>query len=45
MGLLKAMKRFGLKEGVIVTRDQTDLITEGGSTIRIVPAHEFLTLG
>lgn len=44
-GLLKAMRRFGLKEGVIVTRDQTDLITEGGSTIRIVPAHEFLTLG
>lgn len=42
-GLLKAMKRFGLKEGVIVTRDQTDLITEGDCTIRVVPAHQYLT--
>ena len=42
-GLLKAMQRFGLKEGVIVTRDQTDLITEGDCTIRVVPAHQYLT--
>lgn len=44
-GLLKAMRRFGLKEGVIVTRDQTDLITDGDRTVRVVPAHEFLTRG
>ena len=43
MGLLKAMKRFGLKESVIVTRDQTDFITEGDCTIRVVPAHQYLT--
>ena len=44
-GLRKAMRRFGVKEGTIVTRDQTDLITEGDLTIRVVPAHEFLTHG
>ncbi len=41
-GLLKAMKRFGLKEGVIVTRGQADLVTEGDCTIRVVPAHQYL---
>ena len=42
-GLLQAMDRFGLHEGEIVTRSQSDLIQEGHRRIRVVPAHEFLS--
>lgn len=41
-GALHAMERFGLKEAVLVTRDQSDLISEGGRIIRVVPAWKWL---
>ena len=41
-GALRAMERFGLKEAVLVTRDQSDLIREGGRMIRVVPAWKWL---
>lgn len=41
-GALRAMERFGLKEAVMVTRDQSDLISEGGRIIRVVPAWKWL---
>lgn len=41
-GLKHAMDRFGLKEAVIVTRDQEDLLREDGKVIRIQPAWKFL---
>lgn len=44
-GLKHAMDRFGLKESVIVTRDQQDVIREDGKTIRVLPAWKFLTDG
>ena len=36
------MMRFGLKEAVLVTRDQSDLIGKGGRMIRVVPAWKWL---
>lgn len=41
-GALRAMERFDLKEAVLVTRDQSDLISEGGRIIRVVPAWKWL---
>jgi predicted AAA+ superfamily ATPase len=41
-GALRAMERFGLKEAVLVTRDQSDLIREDGRMIRVVPAWKWL---
>ena len=41
-GALRAMERFGLKEAVLVTRDQSDLISEGGRIIRVVPVWKWL---
>ena len=41
-GALRAMERFGLKEAVLVTRDQSDLIGKGGRMIRVVPAWKWL---
>ena len=41
-GAVRAMERFGLKEAVLVTRDQSDLSSEGGRMIRVVPAWEWL---
>lgn len=41
-GALRAMERYGLKEAVLVTRDQSDLISEGGRIIRVVPAWKWL---
>ena len=41
-GALRAMERFGLKEAVLVTRDQSDMISEGGRIIRVVPAWKWL---
>ena len=41
-GALRAMERFGIKEAVLVTRDQSDLISEGGRIIRVVPAWKWL---
>ena len=41
-GLLGAMRELDLREGTVVTLRQTDFAREGGRTIRIVPAHEWL---
>lgn len=41
-GLLEAIRFFDLKEGVIVTRSQKDIFTEGDITIKMIPAYEFL---
>lgn len=42
-GLLEAMKNLGLKEGCIVTLNQSDLFeTADGMVIKMLPAHEFL---
>ena len=40
-GLLAALKFFNLKEGVILTIDQTDLILIDGYKIKVVPAYAF----
>lgn len=42
-GLFEALDYFNLKEGRLVTLQQTDCITRNGRTINIVPAHTFLT--
>ncbi len=42
-GAVHAMERFGLKEAVLVTRDQSDLISKGGRMIRVVPSWKWLT--
>jgi len=41
-GLRHAMDRFGLKEALIVTRNQEDVIREGGKVIRVQSAWRFL---
>ena len=40
-GLLAALKYFSLKEGVILTIDQRDLIIAEGYQINVVPAYEY----
>jgi predicted AAA+ superfamily ATPase len=40
-GLLAALKFFSLKEGVILTIDQTDTISVDGYVIKVVPAYEY----
>jgi predicted AAA+ superfamily ATPase len=42
-GLFEALDYFNLTEGSVVTLQQTDCITRNNKTIRIVPAHIFLT--
>ena len=39
-GLVKCLKRFGLKEGVIVTSGQSDFAVQDGCEIKIVPAYD-----
>ena len=41
-GAVRAMERFGIKEAVLVTRDQSDLISQGGRIIRVVPSWKWL---
>jgi predicted AAA+ superfamily ATPase len=41
-GLRSAMDYFGMKEGVIVTCDQSDLFDYEGVTIKLMPAMNFL---
>jgi predicted AAA+ superfamily ATPase len=40
-GLLVAMQNLGLKEGSIVTLNQSDTFEKDGMTIRMIPAHVF----
>ena len=41
-GLKTALDYFGLQEGIIVTHDQSDLFEVDGTTIKVVPAREFM---
>lgn len=41
-GLLEAMKNLNLKEGTVVTLNQSDTFTKDGLTVRMTPASEFL---
>ena len=41
-GLVSAMRRFGLKSGVIVTHRQSDVAVHDGFGISIVPVTEYL---
>jgi predicted AAA+ superfamily ATPase len=43
-GLKEAMDYFDLKEGTIVTMNQTDTFDEGDKQIRVVSANEWLKL-
>lgn len=40
-GLLEAMQNLGLKEGYIVTLNQSDLFEKDDKTIKMLPAHTF----
>lgn len=40
-GLLEAMQNLGLKEGSIITLNQSDIFEKDGMTIKMVPAHEY----
>lgn len=40
-GLIAALEFFNLREGVILTLDQTDKILKDGYTIHVVPAYKF----
>jgi hypothetical protein len=41
-GLVEALEKFGLVEGVIVTLNQEDKMKVGGKTIRLVPAWKWM---
>lgn len=41
-GLLAAMQNLGLKEGYIVTLNQSDIFEKDGMIIKMIPASEFL---
>ena len=41
-GAVHAMERFGLKESVLVTLAQRDVVNVDGRIINVVPAHEYL---
>lgn len=41
-GLKTALDYFGLQEGIIVTHDQSDIFEVDGTTIKVVPAREFM---
>ncbi len=41
-GLLTAMQHLGLKEGSIITLNQSDTFESGDKTIRMIPASEYL---
>jgi len=41
-GLLEAMQHLGLKEGCIVTLNQSDSFEKEGVAVRMIPAHLFL---
>ena len=41
-GLKSALDYFGMKEGVIVTHNQTDLFEDEGVSIKIIPAWKFM---
>ncbi len=42
-GLLEAMRFFKMKEGIIITKNQKDILTFDKNTIKLLPAYEFMT--
>lgn len=42
-GLLEAMDFFEMKTGLIITQNQTDVLNINDKTIKLIPAHRFLT--
>ena len=40
-GLLEAMQNLGLKEGSIITLNQSDIFEKDGMTIKMIPVHEY----
>jgi hypothetical protein len=42
-GLKSALDFFGLKEGVILTHNQTDLFDIVGTTVKLIPACKYMT--
>jgi len=40
-GLTEAMEFFGVKEGVVITNDQSDSFTNDGKTITVLPFHKW----
>ena len=43
-GLLGAMQNLGLKEGYIVTLNQSDLFEKEDMTIKMLPVHDFFEI-
>lgn len=41
-GLLEAMQNLGLKEGSIITLNQSDIFEKDGMTVKMIPAHEYM---
>ena len=41
-GLFEAMQNLGIKEGRIITLNQSDIFEKEGLTVRMIPAQEFL---
>jgi len=44
-GLIEACKRYGLKEGYIITLSEEEWIKESGISIRVMPAYKFFITG
>ena len=42
-GLFEAMDFFNQKDGVIITRDQSDIFTEADKTIKVIPFYQWAT--
>ena len=42
-GLLEAMDFFEMRTGLIITQNQTDVLNINDKTIKLIPAHRFLT--
>jgi len=42
-GVVEAMKDLKISAGYIITMNQSDIIEKEGLTVRMIPAHEFLT--
>lgn len=42
-GVIEAMKDLRINVGYIITMNQTDIIEKDGLSVKIIPAHEFLT--
>jgi len=43
-GLLQAMSKFKLKEGIIITFDQDEKLSIGGKTIQVTPIWKWLLI-